>query len=52
MEKMTYNQYTKKYIVDALCILLENERFSDITVKEIVEKAAKMIRESKEKYLA
>lgn len=39
MEKMTYNQYTKKYIVDALCILLENEKFSDITVKEIVEKA-------------
>lgn len=39
MEKMTYNQYTKKYIVDALGILLENKKFSEITVKEIVEKA-------------
>ena len=39
MEKMTYNQYTKHYIVEALGILLENKDFSDITVKEIVEKA-------------
>lgn len=39
MEKMTYNEYTKNYIVEALCILLENKNFSDITVKEIVEKA-------------
>lgn len=39
MEKMTYNQYTKHYIVEALGILLETKNFSDITVKEIVEKA-------------
>ena len=39
MEKMTYNQYTKHYIVEALSILLENKDFADITVKEIVEKA-------------
>ena len=39
VEKMTYNQYTKKYIVDAFAILLENKNFSDITVKEIVDKA-------------
>ena len=39
MEKMTYNQYTKHYIVEALGILLESRDFADITVKEIVEKA-------------
>ena len=39
MEKMTYNQYTKHYIVEALGILLETKNFSEITVKEIVEKA-------------
>lgn len=39
MEKMTYNEYTKHYIVEALGILLENKSFADITVKEIVEKA-------------
>ena len=39
MEKMTYNQYTKHYIVEALGILLETKDFADITVKEIVEKA-------------
>lgn len=36
---MTYNQYTKHYIVEALGILLETKDFADITVKEIVDKA-------------
>jgi len=39
MEKMSYNQYTKHYIVEALGILLESKDFADISVKEIVEKA-------------
>ena len=39
MEKLSYNNYIKNYIIEALLILLKTKPYSEISVKEIVSKA-------------